>query len=573
MIGVAEAPAPARRPSGRLSLLTALAVYGVISAALFPGVLAHLWNAFPGDLGDPPSQAWILAWDIHALSTHGGTLYDGNIFYPFHDVLAYQDTLLGLLPLAWPLLALSGSAVFTYNVLFLLTFALCAWGAFLLARLLVGDGRAAFVAGLIYGFSAYRMVHLYHLNLLCGMWIPLALWSWEHVRRGERRHWLGVGLFFCLQALSALYYAAFLAVGLAMMLALQVRREARAGRGAVWRLLAGALATACCCAALLTPFFLPYLRVEHALGAARGLGQTAYFSADLRDFLHSVDLSVLYGWSGRVLGIGPDVALQYLWPGLTALCLALLGLSGSRRPFGGAGRRLDYAVVGVAAAVFCLGPVLKVWGHVTTIPLPYLLLYELPGAAGLRDPARFGAIYTLALAVLAAYGAARLLEVRRRVAPLLAALLAALVLAESWIAPLTVAALPVDQSAPAVYRWLAAHPDGGPVLELPIGLATKELWAHQAVMMYYATLHWHPIVNGTGGFAPPGYAHDAPRYASFPSATSLSLLRQRGVRYVVVHRSWVSVAVADAMRRHASGGVRLLRHWPDADLYLVQGVH
>src|SRR5690349_587315 len=112
-------PTPARRVlPGPLAALVALLAYGAIAAAMFPGVVAHMWTAFPGDLGDPPSQAWILPWDLHAL-THGLThLYDANIFYPFHDVLAYQDTLLGLLPLSAPVLWLSGSPVLTYNVLF-----------------------------------------------------------------------------------------------------------------------------------------------------------------------------------------------------------------------------------------------------------------------------------------------------------------------------------------------------------------------------------------------------------------------------------------------------------------------
>src|SRR5436309_9769299 len=220
-------PPTRRRAAAPLTAGLALLAYGVIALALFPTVVTHMTNAFAGDLGDTPSQAWILAWDVHALGTNPSHLYDANIFYPFHDVLAYQDSLLGLLPLAAPVLLLTGHAVLAYNLMFLLSFALCAWGAYLLARLLVGDTRAAFLAGLVYGFSPYRMVHLYHLNLLSGMWIPFALLCWERVRRGRRRYWLGVGLFFALQALSALYYAAFLAVALVVLLAVHLRRARR----------------------------------------------------------------------------------------------------------------------------------------------------------------------------------------------------------------------------------------------------------------------------------------------------------------------------------------------------------
>lgn len=550
----------------------ALLIYGALAPALFPNVAAHLTSAFPGDLGDPPSQAWILAWDVHALGSNPAHLFDANIFYPFHDVLAYQDSLLGLLPFAAPVLLLTGNAILAYNLLFLLTFALCAWGAFLLARLLVGDARAAFLAGLVYGYSPYRMAHLYHLNLLCGMWVPFALLCWERVRRGDGRYWTGVGLFFVLQALSALYYAAFLAVALAVLIGLHWREARRGGAVAGSRsLIPGAALTALCGAAVLFPFIVPYLRVERGLGATRGLGQAVYFAADARDFLHSVDLSMLYGWTGHALGIGPNIALQYLWPGATALSLALWGLAAARRRHGGWSiPHTAYAILGLAAAVLCLGPFLKLWGRQTGVPLPYLLLYRLPGFAGLRDPARFGVIYTLCLALLAAYGAAALFKLLSGKATLLAAALCAVVLAESWIRPLPATALPSGAAAPAVYRWLAARPAGSAVLELPIGLDNKAVWAEQAEMMYYSTLHWQPIVNGTGGFAPPGYAHDAAIYNSFPSPGALRLLRERRVRYVVVHRAWAGERAADAIHALAvRHGVKPMAHWADADVYAV----
>jgi hypothetical protein len=150
--------------------------------------------------------------------------------------------------------------------------------------------------------------------------------------------------------------------------------------------------------------------------------------------------------------------------------------------------------------------------------------------------------------------------------------LCAAVLAESWIRPLPVAAVPVGTAVPAVYRWLAAQPPGQPVLELPIGLGNKTVWAQQAEMMYYATYHWQPIVNGTGGFAPTGYNQDVALYNSFPAPASLRLLRTRRVRYVIVHRSWIGVHAADAIQARARGalGVRFLAHWPDADVYAMR---
>jgi hypothetical protein len=90
-------------------------------------------------------------------------------------------------------------------------------------------------------------------------------------------------------------------------------------------------------------------------------------------------------------------------------------------------------------------------------------------------------------------------------------------------------------------------------------------------MMYFATYHWQPIVNGTGGFAPLRYDHDAALYNSFPAPAALRLLRTRRVRYVIVHRSWTGVHAADAIRARTrrTPGVHVLAHWPDADVYAM----
>ena len=62
---------------------------------------------------------------------------------------------------------------------------------------------------------------------------------------------------------------------------------------------------------------------------------------------------------------------------------------------------------------------------------------------------------------------------------------------------------------PPVYRWLKAQPADTAVLELPIGQQNAVIWSQQALMTYYATYHWRPIVNGVGGYTPDGYEADA----------------------------------------------------------------
>ena len=558
------------RAKGWRGVLLALMAYGAITAALFWPVLRGLTSSFPMDLGDPPNEAWLVAWGVHALTTAPSQLLDGNIYYPHAHALIYNDNLLGLLPLSTPIFLLSdGNTALTYNVLYLLSFALCGLGTFLLALEVTGSVAGAFLAGIIVAYSPYRMVHLSHLNQLSGQWVPFALLCWERARRiceegGAAQAWpplLGLGAFFALEALCSLYYAVFLAVCLLLYLGLYSRRI---GLTRARRFTTGVVITALLTAAALAPFLRPYLGQLGRAADLRGPQQVLAFQANLADFLHMPTYSVLYGWTERALGVPGHDARQYLFPGLVALALAWLGWRG---------RRLNpairvYGILLIVTAVLALGLKLKAFYRdgldvLYNIPLPFALLYDhLPGFHSFRDPARFFYIGTICLGLLAAWGLGALLGRLRAWRPgsraALVAVLCALALAEYWITPIPAPPVAVGGSIPPVYIWLKAQPADTPVLELPIGQQNAAIWSQQALMTYYATYHWRPIVNGVGGYTPSGYERDATTLARWPDRASLALLQRWGVRYVIWHPDWVG-------RSPPAPGpqIPLARRWPD----------
>lgn len=570
--GQARVRVPAARTAWRDALLALLA-YVLITAAMFWPVLSHIASSFPVDLGDPPNEAWLVAWGVHALTTNPAQVLGGNIYYPHAHALVYNDNMLGLLPLSAPIfLASGGNAALTYNALYLISFALCGLGAFLLARQVTGSTAGAFLAGIVVAFSPYRMVHLSHLNQLSGQWLLFVVLFWERARRAagpERsgRVWpsmLAMGAFFVLQALCSIYYAVFLATCLAVYLLLYIRAV---GWARARRFTAAVTITALATFAVVLPVLRPYLQLQGRVDTVRGPLQVLYFSADVRDFLHMPTFSALYGWTERALAVPAHDAHQYLFPGLTVLALAWLGWRWGRD-------RLEvriYAALLVVTAILSLGRQLKAFDRVYNLPLPYALLYDhVPGYQSFRDPARFFSIGYLCLALLAAWGLAALLErlrgwqAARRA--LVAALLCALALAEYWIAPVATPRVAVGSAIPPVYHWLKAQPAGTPVLELPIGQQNAAIWSQQALMTYYATYHWQPIVNGVGGYTPAGYERDAAVLNRWPAAAARSLLRRWHVRYVIWHPGWVG----------ASGPANspitpLVRRWPDGtSVYAVR---
>jgi hypothetical protein len=169
----------------------------------------------------------------------------------------------------------------------------------------------------------------------------------------------------------------------------------------------------------------------------------------------------------------------------------------------------------------------------THTPAWRIALALVPPLRGLRAPARFGMLAALGLAVLAAFGAARLIartsgSVRQH---LLGMALCGLLMVEyaSNVAPLH----PWPQRAPLYATWLRQQPPGS-VLDLPIARANA-LPLHEAEWSFYARFHDHPLVNGYSGYYPPDYIALLGQMVYFPNSVSLAMLRDRNVRYIVVH--------------------------------------
>ncbi len=310
---------------------------------------------------------------------------------------------------------------------------------------------------------------------------------------------------------------------------------------------------------------LPYWQTQQVMGFSRTLEDNLTWSAQPLDFL---SVSLHNRTYARLL---PQADPEPLFAGFTALLLAAGGMVVAlrrRRTGPAAAQRAEFGFYGLLLAtgvVLALGPDIMIGAW--TIPLPYRLLALLPGAGALRAPVRAMVLVNLALGVFAGLGAAHLLALRlpglpstargaRRAAGhalrgLLLGCLVTLILIEQQVAPLALAALPASAAdQPAAYQWLAAHPDGGVLIEMPVGLGLRDPTV-ESTHMYYQTWHGHPLVGGYSGFRPPTYVEIYARldaqYDSF-TAERLGILQSLGVRYLLYHEAnykrsaWARVA-------------------------------
>ena len=459
---------------------------------------------------DPLLSIWRLSWIAHVLPRHPQQLVDGNIFAPHVRTLAYSDATLleGLIAAPW--LWMRANPVLVYNLLLLGGIVSSGIAMFVLVRHLTGNADAALVAASVFTLLPYRILHFMHLELQWTMWMPLALWAVHRVfETGAVRYGVLTGALLCLQAISSLYYGAFLGIIVALLAVMLAISGGREPRRAVVPLGIGAVVAL----AIVSAYTLPYIANTAVLGV-RDPGEVRNFSASLASYVTAPQENWLWGWTAFRFD-GDELRL---FPGLTAVVLAALAFRLRER------RRLAlmYLVLTVVAVTLSLG---------FNNPAYRFLYAHVWPLRGFRAPARFGVLAGCSLAVLAGFGFEYLegaVSRSRLRAGLLSAVLVVLAL-EFGSAPMRLDDLP--RQVPDVYRFLKIL-DPAVVVEFPIDSSLDPSY------MYWSTHHWHPLVNGYSGFSPPDYVETVKRLEHFPDDRSVERLRRLNVRYIVVHETF-----------------------------------
>jgi hypothetical protein len=251
--------------------------------------------------------------------------------------------------------------------------------------------------------------------------------------------------------------------------------------------------------------------VNREQGLERSLAETARYSATWRDYLATAGRLHFGLWS-KDFYTGRDA----LFPGVTVLALAAVAVASERRN----GRVRMLVAIALLGVVLSFGPGMPLYGW---------LFDALPPLRATRVASRWGILFLMALAGLAGFGAAAL---RRRLPPRTAmamgGLLPALATLEAARTPMSFSPVP---PVPAIYAQVAALPHAV-LLEFPLFPA-----AHanlNAPYLLAQTQHFHPIVAGYSGFAPPAFTARVTTLSRFPGEEARTLMRTLGVTHVVL---------------------------------------
>jgi len=282
----------------------------------------HVIHGVAHDAGDPILNAWILWWSTKTVPLTQAW-WNAPMFYPAPGTFAFSEHLLGLLPIAGPVIALTGNALFGYNVALLASYVLCGLGAHFLAYTLTRRHDAAFVAGVAYAFAPYRMAQVPHIQVLSSYWAPICLAALHRYDRESATRWaaLAAGAWL-MQSLANGYFLFFFSVLLLCWFPWYAL-----GR---WPIAKLARCAACFAAAgiALLPVLLGYTRIlTGTYGFARGLADAQAYSADVSGLLQATGELLFWGWLR-----GVEKPEGHLFPGVTIVTLALFAIVAAR-PF------------------------------------------------------------------------------------------------------------------------------------------------------------------------------------------------------------------------------------------------
>ena len=405
----------AKRPAHRQWLGTAviIAVYVLIGIVAFwpvyPGISQRL---FGGTSAPDYSQAvWNLEWSTHTLAHGLNPFFSNAIFVPTGVNLA-QNISIPLLGWITAPLAPIFSPLVRANLLLLLAMPISATAAFVVLRKWQVWGPAAALGGLVYGFSPFMVTqssvgHIDFTFVPLPPFIALTVVSILQRRGSPRRLGVQLGLLVVAQYLINPEVLATVAIMIVAALAIiAIRHPADATK--MLHDAAGAVGMALLIGLVLLayPIWMSLLGPQHFTGAI--WPTTNPYHTDL--------LSTIVPTQSQRVSFGTQ-SVQYHLPGgevdgyIGAPLLVLVGILAwwSRR----SPRMQLAAVLALFAWLLSLGPHLAIDGHLTAVPLPFLVVDHLPMLNTIL-PSRFSFEMDACLAAVIAFG---LDDLRRALGP------------------------------------------------------------------------------------------------------------------------------------------------------------
>ncbi|MCL5122827.1 MAG: hypothetical protein M1279_02565 [Candidatus Marsarchaeota archaeon] len=415
-------------------------IYLAIALIIFAPITANMSHMAPGSGGDMFQNLWDIWWVDYATFTLHTSIWYTNLLYPPLGYpqgvsLAYQtmSPIGSLLSLPFQLV----NIIFAYNSILFISFAVSGLTMFILAEYLTKNKHAAFIAGMIFSFSAFHIAEAFaHIDWMFVAWVPLALYFFLRMLNGENNllNPIGLGIALVLVTfmgdIEQLLMTTFMFI--IIILAYLVYYAYAAYRGThqrnpvigipFWR----SIIIAVVVTLVIGSFgFIPIISTltSHSASIKSTVNQynspinnEAYSDNLLSFFLPSFYNGFFNGAATSYFGIyytngyaDPTEKISYI--GYVAILLALYGIYRL-----GIRKTGLWILIAVVFGWMSLGPYVQIGyspfsqapsvmsSTITSIPGIYSLYHDVPLFNVVREPGRFDLIFEMSAAIMAAFG-------------------------------------------------------------------------------------------------------------------------------------------------------------------------
>jgi len=455
-------------------------------------------------------------------------IFDGNIFYPYKNVLAYSDMYFVTSLVVYPMIVLSHRPELANTLAIVLGQVSTMLVIYFWWKKLTKNEWGAMIGTAAFGLSQIRMEYQVHVQmwglqlLVVGCWL---LVDWLEDKK-DWKLFTGAGLL-GLQVWESLLPVYFAGVIIGVRFVTEFVNNTLSYpplnlRGGSKK---GVILAVIIFAIIAAPPFLAYW----------GVGREFNYRRDIREAAHnSISINNIGG--------------KFNSPGLYILFAAAIWqivksqILNTKSQINSKSQILNIkwlSLILITSLVLALGPVVKWQGKTVKIagkipiPLPYAAVYYLiPGFDALRTPSRWMWMAGWAGSGLLAIGLSKsqILNSNNQINSKLKILIPSLILITivGGTRIVKVRKLPGRADMPEVYKQLEKMP-GKVVLEIPMGDENIE-----TERMIYSLYHGKTLVNGFSGFVPPGYWEMAGWVNDGLTSDEISKLKNMGVDIVIL---------------------------------------
>ena len=503
--------------------------------SLFLIVTVSIWSLWP-ILKDPTKRiaekwdgvmiVWILNQTVQKIPNDLANIFNGNIFYPNKNTMAYSDMLIpsgfiSYLPVkifSQPNIAVGTTLLFGQITSILI----CYFWFFEVTK----NKTASLITSLALGVSVIRLGFVVHLQMWTMQWWLISIYCfWKYFKSRRITTLLISALFWGIQMWESPMgvYFALLAIILISF-------------GNVKIILKEKVNFLLFLMTALLVMLLParaYLAVSNEFDYVRSIRDAAHFS------------------------LGIDLLLKNLLTDGIFAGLMIMGLIINKKSKDG-----DFGwlkILLLVSLLLSLGPVLKIAGSTFKIfgkifvPLPYgIFYYIIPGFSAFRSPGRWlmpalfaaGFIFCLKLTDLLK---TTKVNIKNKIIFTLVVIMALLPLSKK----IPYFEFKKTADYPKVYQFINKLP-GGVLLELPVySWAHGEKAAVETERMVYSLYHRKHLLGGASGFEPPSWNEVRNLYwQSFPSPEFDSLIKSKSVKYVLIWKDLVEEGRLEKIKKY-----------------------